>query len=313
MDEKRWTAVKIIFDYHDTRLGIEIIADIFYDAGISGLVIDDLHKEPMCDWENGAFNPPEKPSVTGYIPKNNDGRKILESIKKNLAIICENHGISYEIILETLDEEDWAESWKEYFFVEKITDKIVVKPSWRKYMAKDGDIVIEIDPGMAFGTGTHPTTSLCISMLESFVKPNDYVLDVGTGSGILMIAAIKLGAEKVLGVDQDQVAVEVAIKNLLMNGIGPGKSKVIQGNLVESSRGKFSIVVANILTHVILELLDNIMPVMEKDGIFIASGITIENRDKVACKMKKIGLAVISIKEKDGWVAIAGKNHKLCP
>ncbi len=307
MDQKRWTEIKIIFDYYDIRLATELIANVFHDAGLSGVVTEDLSKNPVDDWEEGAFNPPEKPSVTGYVSQNKDGRKILAFLKQNIASVCKNQGISHEIILKTLDEEDWAKSWKEYFYPEKITDKIVVKPSWREYKARQGEIIIEIDPGMAFGTGTHPTTSLCISMLENFVKPGDEILDVGTGSGILMIGAMKLGAKKVFGVDQDMTAVEVAIKNLVINGIDPEKFRVIQGNLAKSVTGKFSIVVANILTHIILDLLDHVMPVMKKGSIFIASGITVENRDKVIRKMKKTGLFVSDIKEKEGWVAIAGQ------
>jgi ribosomal protein L11 methyltransferase len=118
-----------------------------------------------------------------------------------------------------IDEQDWAEAWKAYFWPEKITDLIVVKPSWREYPAEPQEIVLEIDPGMAFGTGTHPTTSLCIRMIQTHLKPGDAFLDVGTGSGILMIAAAKLGAGTVCGVDNDEVAVTVAEKNLLANHI----------------------------------------------------------------------------------------------
>ncbi|MBW2592734.1 MAG: 50S ribosomal protein L11 methyltransferase, partial [Deltaproteobacteria bacterium] len=212
--------------------------------------------------------------------------------------------ISTRIVCRKVDDEDWAESWKEYFWPEKISDRITVKPTWREYSARPDEIVLEIDPGMAFGTGTHPTTALCIRMIETCLQPGQSFLDIGTGSGILMIAAAKLGAGNLLGVDIDEVAVEVAQGNLHLNGIDPGIFQVVTGNLVDVVTKKFDLVMANIFSEVIVLLLDDIKKVMKKKGIFICSGIIDENRDKVLQKLAATGFDIRQIEIKESWVAI---------
>ncbi len=184
---------------------------------------------------------------------------------------------------------------------------MVVKPTWRDYRADTGEVVIELDPGMAFGTGTHPTTALCISMVENYLKKGDLFLDIGTGSGILMIAAAKLGADKIRGVDHDETAVPIAVDNLRRNGIEAQQFFVNCANLAEGIKERYDIVVANILSQVILDLLNDIRSVLKAGGIFICSGIVDKNEKQVVAAMKNIGFEILEISTQDEWVAIAGR------
>ncbi len=215
-------------------------------------------------------------------------------------------GIHTSVEYARIDEQDWAEAWKEYFWPEKITDRIVVKPSWREYMPGPQEIILEIDPGMAFGTGTHATTALCIRMLQAHLKPGDAFLDVGTGSGILMIAAAKLGAGTVCGVDNDEVAVAVAEKNLLANHID--SFSLTTGNLVDDVRQTFEVAAANILAEIILDLLPDVNAVLKENGLLLCSGIITAKTEIVLSGLKEKGFSLVEVMEKEGWVAIAARR-----
>ena len=169
------------------------------------------------------------------------------------------------------------------------------------------EIILEIDPGMAFGTGTHPTTRLCLNMIETYLDKDDTFLDVGTGSGILMIAAVKLGAKKIWGIDNDESALAIAEKNLMLNGIRPFQYKLVCGNLVDPVADRFDLVVANILTEAIMALLDQIKKVLIDTGRFICSGIIERHQNTVIDKMKLLDFEIINIYSMQNWVAIAGK------
>ena len=227
--------------------------------------------------------------------------------RSGLERLRERTGIAYRMVCRKIDEQDWAESWKAYFWPQEITPRLVVKPTWREYAPKNGQIVIEIDPGMAFGTGTHPTTALCAQMIETALKPGDRMLDVGTGSGILMIIAARLGASRMLGVDNDEVAVETARKNLLLNQIDPGTFEVVQGNLIDGVTGTFDLVTANILSDVIIRLLNDIPRVLAPGGLFVASGIIEENCGKVLEKMEQAGLTAVETIIREKWAAIRAR------
>ena len=224
-----------------------------------------------------------------------------------MADLAARHPLEYRIQYQRMDEEDWAESWKDFFYPEQITPTMVVKPTWREYTPKPGQQVIEIDPGMAFGTGTHPTTALCIELLEKKVRTGQAILDVGTGSGILLIAAAKLGAAQLTGVDLDPVAVEVAEANLCLNGIPEERFKLSCGNLTETVGGRFDGVVANILADVIVDLLDYLPPLVKPGGWLICSGIIQAYRDRVVRKMSSCGFLVEEVLARGDWVALAGR------
>lgn len=304
----KWMAAVVIFHSEPVEQAVDLISSLFYDLGLSGVVVDDPGLEPSEGWGQDALKKPEHHAVTGYIPKDDSLAIKCRKLETWLSELKEKHGIISEICYHEVDEEDWAESWKTYFRPERITDKIVVKPSWREYKPHKDEIIIEIDPGMAFGTGTHPTTSLCIQMIQEFLTPGDDFLDVGTGSGILMIAAAKLGAARLYGIDTDSVACDIARKNLLLNGIEQGRFKVQCANLVDEVSDKFQMISANILTDVIMDLLDDVHNIIAPSGILICSGIIEANGVKIIPKMESAGLIILDVKLKDGWMAIAARN-----
>ena len=303
----KWVEAKIIFNHPDEDLAVDLLSDMFYDFGLQGVVVGDPRIEPEGGWPEDVVGRPEQFTITGYFP--DDGRlekqcKVLEeklvNLKQRLGLICR---LSYKEI----DEEDWAHSWKVYFKPLKIGRNMAVKPTWRDYRPAPGEKVIELDPGMAFGTGTHPTTTMCLTMMEKYLKDQDLFLDVGTGSGILLIAAAKLGAFKVWGVDNDPTAVKIAAGNLKLNDVNVQDGHIICGDLVQGIRQKHDIITANILSHVIVDLLKDIRQVLKPGGILICSGIVDTSKKQVVASMKKINFEIIEMCSKDEWVAIAGR------
>jgi len=303
----KWIEAKIIFESAFPEIAGDLIAVIFYDLGLKGVSLEEPGLEPEKGWGDDAVEQPIHYSVSGFFPfrEFTDSKRII--LTEKLSEIERENEILSKVVYREIDEEDWAESWKEYFWPEKISDKIVVKPTWREYEPKTDELIVEIDPGMAFGTGTHPTTSLCVRMIEKYLRPGDTFLDIGTGSGILMIAAARLGADTVCGVDNDMVAVEVAEKNLRLNKIEKSRSHIISGNLVDAVHQKFSVVTANILSEVILELLDDIRKVTAKGSILICSGIIEDNADGVVEKMKESGFSIAELAEKEKWICIVAR------
>jgi len=302
--DMKWIQVTVIFDFEDKQLATDLIADIFYEQGITGLVVEAPDIEHPEDWGKDAITP-DHYSVIGYLLHDEQSEKQLKIIQENLVSLENKNGIIYKIVCSDVDESDWAHQWKAHFRPEKITDTIVVKPTWTEYSGKNDEVILEIDPGMAFGTGIHPTTRMCIAMIEKYLKPGDSFLDVGTGSGILMVAAAKLGAGKVWGTDNDEVAVDVAGKNLIQNRIPTATFNVITGNLLENIGARFDVVAANITSKTILLLLDDIQKVLVKNSIFVCSGIIEEDKNKVIQKIENLGFEVIEILTKETWVSIA--------
>jgi ribosomal protein L11 methyltransferase len=302
--DMKWIQVKVIFDFEDTQLATDLIADIFYEQGITGLVVEAPDIEHPEDWGKNAITP-DHYSVIGYLPHDEKSKKQLKIIEKNLARLEKKNGIICNIVCSDVDESDWANQWKAHSRPEKITDTIVVKPTWREYFGNHDEIILEIDPGMAFGTGIHPTTRMCIAMIENYMKPGDFFLDVGTGSGILMVTAAKLGAGRVWGTDTDEVAVDVAGNNLRQNKIPAATFNVITGNLVEKVGVRFDVVAANITSKSILLLLHDIKKVMVKNSIFICSGIVDEDKNNVIHKIENSGFNVIEILARETWISIA--------
>jgi ribosomal protein L11 methyltransferase len=304
-----WVAARVVFDPRASVLAAELIAAVFYDLGVTGVVIDDPAADPAEGWGAGAVPPCPDHAVTAYFPRNADlasRRRALEDGLKRLALA---DGIHSRVVYSDLSEEDWAESWKTFFWPQKVTPTIVVKPTWRAYQPSAGETVIEIDPGMAFGTGTHPTTVLCLRLLEAMITPGAAFLDVGTGSGILMIAAAKLGAGKLRGVDNDPVAVAVAEKNLRLNKLAPAAYRVSAGDLVNGIAGRYDLVTANILLPVILELLERLGGVLAPNGVLICSGILARNRDQVTARMAEKGLRVEAVLTDQDWMAVAARRR----
>ncbi|MDY6792074.1 MAG: 50S ribosomal protein L11 methyltransferase [Thermodesulfobacteriota bacterium] len=302
----KWIEVKVIFACPAKELATDLISNIFYELGLKGVVVGDPDIKPAEQRGNKDKISPGDISVTGYIPEDKQSQKHLKIIKEKLSALEKEWGILSKSICRTIDEQDWSESWKEFFHPLKITQKIVIKPSWQDYDANPDDLIIEIDPGMAFGTGTHPTTALCISMIEKYIKQGDTFLDIGTGSGILMIVAAKLGARKVCGIDNDELAIDIAEKNLILNGIENKHFKLMPGTLTDNVTERFDFVAANILTETILILLESIKRVLKKRSVFICSGIIEKNKDKVIKKMVASGFKIKEIVKREEWVSIVG-------
>lgn len=214
--------------------------------------------------------------------------------------------IEHEIISNGVNDADWADSWKKFFKVTPIGKRLVICPEWEKYENTDNKVVLKIDPGAAFGTGTHATTSLCLEVLQDYIKLGDKVLDIGSGSGILSIASVLLGAKHADGVDIDATAVKVAGENAALNGVS-NKTNYICGDLAEKISGKYNVVCANIVADIIMRLNSDIKNYMEKDAIYITSGIIDLRVDEVRENFKKNKLTVIKELRRDNWYAFALK------
>jgi ribosomal protein L11 methyltransferase len=217
--------------------------------------------------------------------------------------------------IRVLKEEDWATAWKKFYKPLRIGRRVVLKPTWEAYEAGANDIVIHLDPGMAFGTGMHPTTRLCIIALEELVQPGDAILDLGTGSGVLAFVAAKLGATSILGVDIDPLAVRVARENAELNAIGTDLLTLEPGSVPAAMPGRFRIVVANILAEVLVGLFDSkygnppLAEPLRQDGYLILSGILIEKAELVTTAAARHGFQLLDTKQEGDWVALVLQRH----
>lgn len=305
--------IKVIYESDDVDRATKEISDIFYDFGVTGLKIEEpmKHKNPLDFYKNEKDFLMVDHAVSAYFPLNIYAEKrkkvILERFEE---VFSDREDIVYTIDFYEYDEEDYQNSWKKYLFTEKVSERFVVKPTWREYEPKDDELIIELDPGRAFGTGSHPTTSLCLKLMEENIKEGDSVIDVGTGSGILMIAADRLGASEVYGTDIDELAVESAKENLELNGISEDRAKVYLGNLVSVVNGKkFDVVVANILADVLLILLNDISKVVKKDGLVIFSGIIDEKCELLKREVEALGMEILEVKADKEWRAMLIKAN----
>ena len=212
-------------------------------------------------------------------------------------------GINSEIDTDSISEKEWADNWKKFFKTTEIGEKLVIRPSWEEYDNKDNRVVLSIDPGAAFGTGTHATTKMCLQLLESYINNGTTMLDIGSGSGILSIAGVLLGAEKADGVDIDPVAVKVATENAELNNVD-NKTNYILGDLCDKISEKYDVVCANIVADVIISLLENVEQFMKDDSVFICSGIIDIRENDVKLAFQKFGFEIIEDVEKNcgRWV-----------
>lgn len=234
-----------------------------------------------------------------YIKQEKDALECVEFIKARL----DAEGIEYETSIVGVNEEDWANNWKQYYHTQRIGKRIIVTPSWEEYTPVEGEVQMRLDPGMAFGTGTHDTTRLCLELLEEVVTPETRILDVGTGSGILSVGGVLLGAPSALGVDIDPVAVKVANENAEINEV-TDKTEFVCGDLTDKVHGKFEIVTANIVADVIIRLLSTVKNYLLKGGVLIVSGIIDTRADEVENACHEAGFVTEKRLEHGGWVAI---------
>lgn len=241
-------------------------------------------------------------SVSVFIPAEKSPAESVSFINDRLSAL----GADTKTELIGVKEEDWADSWKQYYKPIKTGNKIVIVPVWEKYEKKDGEIVVLMDPGMAFGTGTHETTRLCASMLEKYVKPGCRMLDVGCGSGILAICASKLGAASAFACDIDPVSVRIAGENARINGADNVKcatSDLMRG--VETVDNGYDIIAANIVADVIIRMAPDVGRYLAKDGVLIVSGIISERAEETTAALERAGYGVEREESENGWYCAA--------
>ena len=281
----------------------DLVCDTLYGMDITSVEIEDNaafedfleNNKRYWDYVDESVVMPDVPRVKCYIEK--DDSEALEKIRKTFGDVevCETK------------EEDWANNWKEYYKPLHIGEKVVVRPCWEEYTPEDGEKVITLDPGAAFGTGSHETTSMCIELIEKYIKSGDKALDIGCGSGILAVAACVLGAESAIGVDIDPLAVKTAAENAKLNDIE--NITVIEGNLTDKVSGRFGLVIANIVADVIISLLPDVPAFMEEDGVFICSGIIDDRADEVRVAISENGFEILEEMHKKDWHAFSLKKR----
>lgn len=312
-----WTEVKI----YTTTAGIDPLTGSMLDLGLQGFMIEDaqdfdefLHDTtPHWDYVDQAVMEKMKDCetcVTIYVADNPQGMEELMQVRQILARLkAQDPDGKYgrlELEMKDVDEEDWSNAWKKYYHPVQVGEHLVVCPSWEAYDRKPDEVVLTLNPGMAFGTGTHDTTRLCMELLEKYITPQDTVLDVGCGSGILAITAALLGANRIIGCDIDEVAVKVAGENAALNGV-QDRIAFHQGDLTSQVEGSFQIICANIVADVIIRLSEDAGRYLAKNGIFITSGIIDTREQDVLNALEQNGFQVIERRTSGGWVALACK------
>lgn len=311
-----WIEVSI----YTTSQAIEQITGFLYELGITGLIIEDASDiAEFLESNNKSWDyvddelikkRDDEPCIKFYISDDIQGKEKLALVSNSIAELKKlKNEIDLgrlEIKIANVSEADWANNWKKYYKPLKIGEKIVIKPSWEEYKADDGDLVVDIDPGMAFGTGTHETTYMCIELLQKYINCDDIVFDIGCGSGILSIASAMLGSKEVTGVDFDSVAVAVAKDNVNKNKL-EDKVKIKCGDLTDVIEGKANIIVANIIADVIIKLTNDIQNFIIPNGIFISSGIIKERMEDVKSALTNKNYEILETVTKGEWVAIVAR------
>ncbi|MBE5787774.1 MAG: 50S ribosomal protein L11 methyltransferase [Clostridiales bacterium] len=291
--------------------GSEIISDLLMRLGAAGTQILDRADlpdpdKPTANWElmdqSVIDAMPEDVQVKAWFDEETLNQ-IVGSLKEQLSLL-KNPGMGdLSLTLQGVKEEDWANNWKQYYKPFRLGDHMVVKPTWEPFDLKPDDLLIEIDPGMAFGTGTHETTAMCVGLIEKYYQGGT-LLDVGTGSGILAIAAARLGAKGIVAVDIDPDAVRVAIENVEHNGLADA-IEVREGDLLQGLSQRFHFAVANILAPVICMLAAPLKNHLMPGGKFICSGIIAEAEEDVNTALLSAGYIIDEIQHKGDWVAFA--------
>lgn len=294
----------------------EAVTNILHEAMVEGIVIEDpndvinLMKETerwdyldvdlIQDYYDGVV-------IKGYFIRNDDSKEKMDYIKSQINQLPRydlDIGLT-EIEIQEIEERDWNSEWKKNFKPFRLGQNVIIKPSWESYDSKSDDIIIEIDPGAAFGTGTHETTSICIEEMEKHLNEGMDVLDIGTGTGILAILASKLGAKSVLGIDIDEDSIRISKENTKINHCH--NVDIIKSNLLESIDYQADLVTANITADIIVRMIPELSKVMKKGGIFISSGILDTKVDSVKNALTEHGFNIIEEVTKGEWAGISAR------
>lgn len=303
---ENWIEITI----HTTNEASEIVESILLDYGSTGVAIEDpttLEENLHDDFGTIVeLSPTDFPDVgvivKGYINELNFDDGTFTRFKGELEQLGQNINIGefFKIETTTIKDSDWENSWKDYFDILNIGEKFVIVPTWREYENEENKYVINIDPGMAFGTGGHETTSLCIKNLEKYVKPHDNIIDVGCGSGILSIAASYLTDGEIKAVDLDKLAVDVSRENFALNNL-ENRIAVEEASLLTKETKKYNVIVANILAHIIELMLDDAYKLLEDGGYYITSGIIKDKKDELLEKMLERGFKLVEETSDNEW------------
>ena len=303
---ENWIEITI----HTTNEASEIVESILLDYGSTGVAIEDpttLEENLHDDFGTIVeLSPTDFPDVgvivKGYINELNFDDETFTRFKGELEQLGQNINIGefFKIETTTIKDSDWENSWKDYFDILNIGEKFVIVPTWREYENEENKYVINIDPGMAFGTGGHETTSLCIKNLEKYVKPHDNIIDVGCGSGILSIAASYLTDGEIKAVDLDKLAVDVSRENFALNNL-ENRIAVEEASLLTKETKKYNVIVANILAHIIELMLDDAYKLLEDGGYYITSGMIKDKKDELLEKMLERGFKLVEETSDNEW------------
>lgn len=290
---------------------------IFLNTVSKGVSIEhsiDILKQKVDNFdEKFRLDPKDYPEsnirIVVYFDETQDIDGRLKEIDQYIDQTDLAHKDDIEIDHKIIQESDWENEWKKYFHSFRVSDTFVIVPSWemQDYSYMESDRLIKLDPGMAFGTGDHPTTSMCLKFIEGIVKPDHKIIDVGTGSGILSIASHLMGARSIKSTDIDELSIKVAYENFLINGCE--EDIVLEtADLLKDEEKQYDIVIANILAHIIEEMIGDSYSKLNTNGYFIASGIIKEKREEIVSKMTGAGFKINDILEDNGWVSILAEK-----
>lgn len=312
---------------YTTQEALELVGYTLEQAGIpqyelveDSRVVQQFLDETAASWdyvEASSVLDARQPCVRAFLSTNQTGMEQLRALREAIAQLKQNivglDAGSLDMQIDVVHEEDWANNWKQYYKPTPIGKRLLIKPSWETCENPENRLVLNMDPGMVFGTGTHETTQLSLLALEEFVRSDMRVLDLGCGSGILAIGALLLGADQAVGVDIDPNAKDIAYVNLQENGFGPDRCLFLTGNVLEDedllgNLGQADLVVANIVAGVIIPLAEKVPRLLKPDGVFITSGIISERQAEVETALRKAGLEPVRMHEKNDWVCLAAKK-----
>ncbi|MBD8496693.1 50S ribosomal protein L11 methyltransferase [Paenibacillus arenosi] len=316
---------------HTTEESQEMISNFLHEAGAGGVAIEEsgtLNKKrdtSYGQWYEHDLNdiPEGQAVIQGYFADGTDLQAVETEVKSRIDELSSFHIDTGDVKMSwrRVHEDDWANAWKQYFKPIRVSERLTIKPTWEDYTPESEiEKIIELDPGMAFGTGTHPTTSLCLRTLETVITGGEEVIDVGTGSGILAIGAMKLGARHVLAIDLDPVAVASATENVSLNGLSD-QVTVREGDLlkiIDTQNGDkdtglgvtlpVPVVVANILAEIIVLFIEDVYKALQPNGIYIASGIYKNKEDLVEQELIKGGFVIEAKHRDEDWIAIVARK-----
>lgn len=298
-----WLELSVAAD----REAVDAVAEVLARYGYQGGVVIEEAQRPAGDGL-ALENDPSRPAILRtYLRRDAAAAESTGQIQVALSLLGQLRPIG-PLQVRILREEDWGNAWKQYYPVLHVGERIVVVPAWRRFRARPEQVVLRLDPGMAFGTGLHPTTQLCLQALERRLRPGMRVLDLGTGSGILAIAAARLQSGPVLALDNDPVAVEAARCNVRRNRL-TGRVEVVEGTL-QPGQGPFDLILANLLARALLEMPPLLAAALSPQGLLIASGVLVEQAGEVAAAFAAAGLEVLEQPQQDDWVALVARRSQ---